>query len=164
MSGAPGGRAPKTLAARLPLALAGSWTLLLDRTTAASDAAEVPARLLLVVDAVATGEQRQALLARARAEGAGAVDCLRTAARQSADTPAAPAPPSDPFGGAGGTPPGGGGPAPDPFGGPTPAWPGGGGARPPATTPGAPAPAPARDPFAGGGSPWPSSPTDPFRR
>ncbi len=164
VSGAPGGRAPKTLAARLPLALAGSWTLLLDRTTAASDAAEVPARLLLVVDAVATGEQRQALLARARAEGAGAVDGLRTAARQSADTPAAPAPPSDPFGGADGTPPGGGGPAPDPFGGPTPAWPGGGGARPPAATPGAPAPAPARDPFAGGGSPWPSSPTDPFRR
>ncbi|PRY39412.1 von Willebrand factor type A domain-containing protein [Geodermatophilus tzadiensis] len=158
VSGAPGGRAPKTLAARLPLALAGSWTLLLDRTSAASNAPEVPARLLLVVDAVAPEEQRQALLARARAEGAGAVDSLRAAARQSADAPASSPPPPDPFGG-----PSGGGPAPDPFGGPPSAWPGGGGAWPPAGTPGTPVPQPAHDPFAGGGSPWPSS-SDPHRR
>ncbi|MGY1726811.1 vWA domain-containing protein [Geodermatophilus sp. SYSU D01062] len=162
VSGAPGGRAPKSLAARLPLALAGSWTVLLDRATAASDAAEVPARLLLVVDAAATGEQREALLSRARAEGAGAVDSLRAAAQESADAPTAPPPPPDPFGGpSGGSTPPGGGPAPDPFGGsPAPAWPGGGSSWPPAT----PA-APARDPFAGGdGSPWPSPSSDPFRR
>ncbi|MGY1777156.1 vWA domain-containing protein [Geodermatophilus sp. SYSU D00804] len=168
VSGAPGGRAPKSLAARLPLALAGSWTLLLDRATAASDAAEVPARLLLVVDAVATAEQREALLSRVRAEGPGAVDSLRAAARESADAPTAPPPPPDPFGGpSGGSTPPGGGPAPDPFGGsPAPAWPGGGGSWPPATpaTPASPAP-PARDPFAGGGgSPWPSPSSDPFRR
>ncbi|MGY1730328.1 vWA domain-containing protein [Geodermatophilus sp. SYSU D01045] len=165
VSGAPGGRAAKSLAARLPLALAGSWTLLLDRTTAASDAAEVPARLLLVVDAAAPAEQREALLARARAEGPGAVDSLRGAARESADAPTAPPAPPDPFGGPGGTPPGG-GPAPDPFGGsPAPAWPGGGGSWPPAAPTSPSTPQPARDPFAGGnGSPWPSPSSDPFRR
>ncbi|MGY1741175.1 MULTISPECIES: VWA domain-containing protein [unclassified Blastococcus] len=81
VSGAPGSRSSRTLRPRLPLALQGSWTLLLDRVRAGSDAAEVPAQLLLVTDSASTAQQREDLVARARDEAPAAVDSLRDAAR-----------------------------------------------------------------------------------
>ena len=159
VTGSPGGRSAK-LRARLPLGLQGSWTLLMDRSMAESDAPEVPAQLLIVSDALATSAQREQLLARARAEGPAAAEDVRTAAREArpTDGPAGrsgPAPaPADPFGSA-------------PF--------GSGGSTQPAADPFAPAQTgtafPARDPFGGGpgfGTPgsgsWPPPADDPFRR
>jgi hypothetical protein len=103
VAGAPGNRSAKTLAARLPLALQGSWTVLVDRSAAASDQPDVPARLLLVTDAAATAEQRGELLARARSEAPAAVEDLRTAARAQRPAGGPEQPPTrpaaaDPFG------------------------------------------------------------------
>jgi hypothetical protein len=149
VTGAPGSRSTK-LRARLPLALQGSWTLLMDRSAAESDAPEVPAQLLIVSDALATSAQREQLLARARAEGPSAAEDLRTAARDARSTDSAagssgsPPAPSDPFAPA----------AADPF---APAL---GASSFPAADPFAPAP--------GSGTPgpsaWPPPTDDPFRR
>ncbi|WP_448627707.1 VWA domain-containing protein [Geodermatophilus sp. URMC 64] len=127
VSGAPGGRAPRTLRARLPLALAGSWTVLVERSAAASDEPDVAAQLLLVSDSAAAPTQREEILVRARAEAPAAVESLRTAVGRGEGTggtssagPVQPTPlPDDPFstGWDGGVP----APAPSPLGVGTPA-------------------------------------------
>jgi hypothetical protein len=164
VTGAPGSRSAK-LRARLPLALQGSWTLLMDRSAAESDAPEVPAQLLIVSDALATSAQREQLLARARAEGPSAAEDLRTAARDARSTdgpagaPGLPPTPADPFapapfGSGSSTPSNGGRPGADPF------APTRGGNSSPAVDPFAPGP--------GSGTPgpaaWPPPADDPFRR
>ncbi|MGY1619066.1 VWA domain-containing protein [Geodermatophilus sp. SYSU D00691] len=177
VSGAPGSRSGK-LRARLPLALQGSWTVLLDRSAAESDTPEVPAKLLLVTDALATAEQRAELVGRAHSEGPSAVEDLRDAARTArpadgADGSAGPARTAasdDPFA------PGPFGGAADPFapGGRTASDPFAPAADPFATAPRSGPPgnaAPVADPFASGsahGTPgpasWPAPGDDPFRR
>jgi hypothetical protein len=91
--------------------------LLLDRSRAESDEAEVPAQLLVVTDSAATAQQREALIARARDEAPATAESLREAARArraagTTDEPAglvvgSRAVGTDPFGAAPFAPPGG---------------------------------------------------------
>ncbi|MGY1632240.1 VWA domain-containing protein [Geodermatophilus sp. SYSU D01186] len=104
VSGAPGGRSPRSLRARLPLALQGSWTLLMTRAHAESADSDVPAQLLIVSDSAATPQKRDDVIARARDEAPAAAESLREAARarRSGEPTVSAAPPAagsdDPFG------------------------------------------------------------------
>ncbi len=100
---------------RLPLSVQGTWTVLVPRTIATSPLAEVPGRLLLVVDTAADAAVRQHLVASADRDAPALVMAAREKAR-AADKTAEPEPPPDEglqyagFGQPGPTGPGGGQP------------------------------------------------------
>lgn len=129
---------------RLPLSVQGTWTLVLPRALAVSPLAEVPGRLLLVVDTAADDAVRQHLVASAERDAPALVQAARERAKAASGTPDEPPPaaagPQYPeFGQAGppgGAPPGWGqpggqGPAPGNWGGPPQPPPGNWGSQPP---------------------------------